>query len=188
MRLIDIPPYRGMNYSPEEGHFLVKEIVDNMKKRGQLDGIELDIDEGYPTEYRGENRSEIILASITAGFLERVREVNEMGKYDAIVTSGSIEPGFHAGREISNIPIAFSVHSGVYMAAILGDRFSIIELTDEMGQIIRRYVDGYGLGHKLMGIRTIGRSSTQMASMIITHKKEVRVLFDGEFIDVPFCS
>jgi len=60
MRLIDIPPYRraGVNYAPAKGHFVVREIIDNMRKRGQLEGVEIDIDEGYPTEHAAETRDE----------------------------------------------------------------------------------------------------------------------------------
>jgi len=96
MRLIIIPPYRrvGVNYSPTEGHFLVRELVDNMRKKGQLQGIEIDIDEGHPTEHTAENRDEEVSANITVGFHKRVRECSQTGKYDAIVTSGGIDLGF----------------------------------------------------------------------------------------------
>jgi len=91
-----------------------------------------------------------------------------MGKYDAIVTSGSIEPGFFAGRMISKMPIAFCVHSAVHMASLIGDRFSIIELTDPMAVIIRHYVELYGLGDKLASIRIISSSSTYTMGFIKT--------------------
>ena len=175
MRIIDIPPYRAKNYAPERGHYLVIEIVENMRQRGQLEGVEIDIDDGYPTEHTAETRDEEVLANITVGFLTRVRELSESGKYDAIVTSGSIEPGFFAGRMISNIPIAFCLHSAVHMASLVGERFSIIELTDTMGQIIRHLVQLYGLSHKLASIRTVSLSSTVTMGYIRDYPKEERV-------------
>jgi Asp/Glu/hydantoin racemase len=175
MKIIDIPPYRSVNYTPAKGHYLVAEIVENMRKSGQLEGVEMDIDEGYPTEHTGENRDEEVLAHITVGFLKRVREISAMGKYDAIVTSGSIEPGFFAGRMISKIPIAYCLHSAVHMASLIGDKFTIIEQADPMGPIIRHYVQLYGLGHKLASIRTISRSSTHTMGLILKYKKEERI-------------
>jgi allantoin racemase len=176
MKLIDIPPYRGVNYTPSEGHYLVKEIVDNMRKKGQMEGVEIDIDDGYPTEYTAETRDEEVLANITVGFLKRVREISEMGKYDAIVTSGSIEPGFFAGRMISKIPIAFALHSAVHIASLIGDRFSIIELNDTMALIVRHYVHLYGLGEKLASVRTLSSSSTYTMGFIRKYKnKEERM-------------
>ena len=98
MKIINIPPYRhgGVNYDPKQGHFVVREIVENMRRKGQLDGIEMDIDEGYPTDHSSKTRDEEFLANITVGLLKRIREVCEMNKYDAIVTSGGIEPNFCA--------------------------------------------------------------------------------------------
>ncbi len=175
MKIIDIPPYRSVNYTPERGHYLLDEIIENMRRRGQLDGVELEIDAGYPTQYSGVSRDEEILASITVGFLQRVREISDMGKYDAIVTSGTIEPGFFAGRMISKIPIAYCVHSAVHMASLIGDRFTIIEQADPMAQIVRHYVQLYGLGHKLVSVRSISGSSTYTMGFIRKHKKEDRM-------------
>lgn len=177
MKLIDIPPYRGagINYSPTEGHFVVRELVANMKKKGQLEGVEIDIDDGYPTEHSAENRDEEVLANIAVGVIKRIREISEAGKYDAIITSGSIEPGFFAGRMVSKIPIAFCLHSAVHVASLIGDKFTIIEGTDEQALIIRHYVQLYGLSHKLVAVRYISRSSTYTMKFIRDYKKEERL-------------
>jgi allantoin racemase len=177
MRIINIPPYKGPNYTPEAGHYLVREVLAMMAKKGQLQGIEVDIDEGYPVDpdKPTETRDDEVLAMITPGLLSRVRHYSEMGKYDAIVTSGSIEPGFFAAREISKIPIACAIHAAVHAASLIGDRFSIIELTDPMAKIVRRFVDSYGFGHKLASVRTLGRSSTFMMGIVRKVKKEDRL-------------
>ena len=176
MKLVVIPPFKGkgVNYTPIKGHFMVRELIANMEKKGQLEGVEIDIDAGY-TKSTGESRDEEVLANITVGFLQKVKEYSEMGKYDAIVAQGSIEPGFFAGRMISKIPIAFALHSAVHIASLIGDRFSIIELTDPMARIIRHHVENYGLSHKLVSVRTIGRSSTYMGRFISKYKKEERI-------------
>ncbi len=177
MRIIDIPPYRGPNFTPEAGHYLVKEVLAMMARKGQLEGIEIDIDDGFPVDPTNptEKRDDEVLAMITPGLLSRVRHYSEMGKYDAIVTSGSIEPGFFAAREISRIPIAWSIHAAVHVASLIGDRFSIIELTDAMAKIVRRYVESYGLSHKLASVRTLSRSSTYMMGLVRKGKKEDRL-------------
>ena len=45
MKLVIIPPYRGVNYTPQEGHFLLQELKSNMEEKGVLDGVEIDIDD-----------------------------------------------------------------------------------------------------------------------------------------------
>ena len=102
MRIIDIPPYRraGVNYSPTEGHFMMRELISNLKAHGQLDGVEIDIDEGEPTDHGEETRDEDVVTNIAAGVVKRVKAVCEMGKYDAIITQAGIEPGFLAARTV----------------------------------------------------------------------------------------
>ena len=177
MKIINIPPYRhgGVNYDPKQGHFVVREIVENMRRKGQLNGIEMDIDEGYPTDHSSKTRDEEFLANITVGLLKRIREVCEMGKYDAIVTSGGIEPGFFPGRMISNIPIAFCIHSAVHMASLIGDRFAMIQLHDPGCLIVRHLVQLYGLSHKLASARSISSSSTHTMGLLRKYKKEERM-------------
>jgi len=76
---------------------------------------------------------------------------------------------------ISKIPIAFSIHSAVHVASLIGDRFTIIELTDVMAQIVRHYVQLYGFSHKLVSVRTLSRSSTYGMGLIRKYKKEERI-------------
>lgn len=175
MKLIDIGPYAGAKASgkDESGRALVYELVDNMRRRGQLDGVEIDTDTGT-TRPSKEGRDDDVLAHITVGVLEKIREYSEMNKYDAIVCRGSLEPGFYAGREISKIPVAFALHSAVHVASLIGDRFSILETTDPMAYIARRNVEGYGLGCKLVSVRVLGRSSTALGTLLYSRKKHER--------------
>jgi len=180
VKIIIIPPYRraGVNYDPKEGHYQVREIIKNMRRKGQLEGVEIDIDDGAPTDHEGVNRDEEVLAYITPGFLKRVKEVSELGRYDAIATSGAIEPGFFAGRMISRIPIAFCVHSAVHVASLIGDRFTIIQHHDPGALIVRHCVALYGLGQKLASVRYVTRPSDFPQGFMwrygLLHEKEQR--------------
>jgi len=176
VKLIHIEPYaRRESYAQKDksGRRMVQELIDNMRKKGLLDGIEVDIDSGTARVIRT-TRDDDFLAHTSVGVLEKIRECSAMNQYDAIVCQGTMEPGFYAGREISRIPVAFALHSSVHAASLVGDRFSILELTDAMAQIARRHVEGYGFGRKCVSVRNLGRSSTDMGSIIYTRKKEQR--------------
>lgn len=177
MRIIDIPPYRraGVNYSPTEGHFMMRELISSLKAKGQLEGVEIDIDEGEPTDHGEETRDEAVVANIAAGVVKRIKAVCEMGKYDAIVTQAGIEPGFLAARMISTLPVAYPVHSAVHFASLLGDRFSVLTTTDAQALIIRRNVQLYGLNHKLTSVRYVSRSSTYTMALVRKYRKEERM-------------
>jgi Asp/Glu/hydantoin racemase len=189
MKIALVPPYKpvGSKYQmTNEGPLAINEVIELVTKRGQMEGVELDIADAYPIENPLEERDEIFLAEITPGFLRKIKEYSEMGKYDAIITNGSIEPGFFAAREISKIPIASGPHSAMYMASLIADRFSVLELTDAMAQIVRHYAQTWGISHKLVSIRNIGVSSIYMMRLLHKYKNKeerLRALEVKEVID-----
>ncbi|MFC1958996.1 hypothetical protein ACFLV6_03720, partial [Chloroflexota bacterium] len=154
---------------------MVCELLSNMEKKGQLEGVEIDIDEGYPTDHTAETRDEEVYAPLAVGVIKRIREISKMGKYDAIVCSGGVDAGFAAARMISKTSIAFSIHSGVHVASLIGDRFAILDLTDPQALVIRHYVQICGLSHKLAAVRHISRSSPSVMRLIRDYKKEERL-------------
>ena len=180
MKLIDIGPYAGAKASgkDENGRPIVLELVDNMRKKGQLEGVEIDTDCGT-TRPNKQGRDDEVLAQISVGVLEKIRQYSETNQYDAIVCRGSLEPAFYAGREISKIPVAFALHSAVHAASLIGDRFSILEVTDPMAYIARRNVEAYGLGRKLVSVRALGISSVDAGTLIYAHKKADRAKDPG---------
>jgi allantoin racemase len=179
MKMVLIPPYKpvGSKYQiSKEGPLAINEVIELITKWGQLEGVELDIAEAYPIENPVEDRDEIFLAEITPGFLRKIKEYSEMGKYDAIITNGSIEPGFFAAREISKIPVASGPHSAMVMASLIGERFSVLELRDAMAQIVRHYAQNWGISDKLVSVRNIGVTSIFMTRLLHRYKnKEERL-------------
>ena len=189
MKMVLIPPYKpvGSKYQiSKEGPLAINEVIELITRWGQLEGVDLDIADAYPIENPVEDRDEIFLAEITPGFLKKVKEYSEMGKYDAIITNGSIEPGFFGAREISRIPVASGPHSAMVMASLIGERFSVLELKDAMAQIIRHYAQNWGVSHKLVSIRNIGVTSISMTRLLHKYKNkeerlrapEVRAIID----------
>jgi Asp/Glu/hydantoin racemase len=177
LRIIDIPPYRrvGVNYSPTEGHFMMRELVADLRAKGHLEGVELDIDEGEPTEHGEESRDEAVLAAIAVGVVKRVKAACESGKYDAIVTQAGIEPGFLAARMVSTLPIAYPVHSALHFASLIGEKCCVLTTTDAQSQIVRRNAQAYGLGHKLTSVRYVSRSSTYTMALVRKYPKAERL-------------
>lgn len=154
---------------------MARELVSSLKAKGQLEGIEIDIDEGEPTEHGEETRDEAVVASIAVGVVKRVKAICEMGKYDAIITQAGIEPGFLAARMVSTLPIAYPVHSALHFASLLGEKCSVLTTTDAQSQIVRRNAQLYGLNHKLTSVRYVSRSSTYTMGLVRKYKKEERM-------------
>jgi Asp/Glu/hydantoin racemase len=176
MRIIDIPPYQraGVNYDPAEGHFMMKDLIASMRAKGQLDGVEIDIDEGEPTAHGEESRDDDVVANIAVGIVNRVKAVCALGKYDAVITQAGIEPGFLAAKTVSTLPIAYPVHSAVHFASMLGEKFCVLTTTDAQAMIVRRNVQLYGLSHKMTSARYVSRSSTFTMALVRKYPKAQR--------------
>lgn len=172
MKLLTIPPYKGFNYTPEEGRFIEQAILNNMRRKGQLEGVQVDLDNGYDVGHREDNRDEAFLAEISLGMIKQVKLYCDTGKYDGIICLGSMGMGFMAAREISKIPITTAVHSGYYIAAILGERFTLIEATDPQALIARHWAQVYGINDKLASVRYASASPTYMTKLIHKYRND----------------
>jgi len=174
MKLITIPPYKALNYSPEKGRFVELELLEGMRRKGQLEGVEMDVDDGHDLGHRKEERDEEFAAQIALGVLSRVKEYCDSGKYDAIVCVGSIL-GFTPSRQVSKIPVVSAVHSAYHVASLVGERFSVIEATDPQALIARHFAQLYGFDHKLASVRSMSHSSTSMTKLVSQYIKEERI-------------
>jgi allantoin racemase len=106
----------------------------------------------WPVESREE------FCNVSAGRLPIVREACESGKYDAIVLLGGGDPGFHESREIAQrhkIPVTACAHSQMTFASTLGNRFSVIEMCENMAMFYRDLVRLHGFSDRCASIRNI---------------------------------
>ena len=145
---------------------VISELLDRLKKRSRFDGDEIDIDEGYPLEEHSAARNSAFLAKIVPGFLEKVRGYSEMGKYDAIASTGFLDPGFDAARTFSRIPFAGALHASLHMASLIGKRTSIVIGTIPLALAGRQVADSYGFGHRLASLRSYGHSTSELFKLI----------------------
>ena len=171
MKLVIIPPYLNTRVQVEP---LLREIVGNLEKKGQLEGVEIDIDEGYFIDYTSEHRDEEVVANISVGYIKKVREYSEMGKYDAIISSGGNDQGGVAARLVSKIPVVAAVHSTIHVASLIGERFSVIHPVVQTSLTVKHLVERYGFGNKLASVRYIGHWSTILYEFIRKYEKEER--------------
>ncbi len=169
MKICILPPVGGTFTKYDNEHkgalnFVLWAILENIRKKGGLDGVEVEVERGYPVEIPQLERDEEFFATRSVGILKRLREICTTKRYDGILCNSSIDPGVFAGQMVGNyykIPVVFAMQAAVHIASFIGERFSIIDLTDAMAQIDRRKVESYGLGHRLVSVRAIGINDTE---------------------------
>jgi allantoin racemase len=124
-----------------------------------LEDVEWDQHEGPLAPYGDwpvENREEFCLAA--AARLPIVREACESGKYNAIVLLGGGEPGFFESREIARkyqIPVTSCAFSQMHIASMLGNRFSVIDLSESHNMYYYNLVVQHRFTERCASIRNI---------------------------------
>ena len=99
-----------------------------------LEDVEWDLHPGAPATYGNwpvDTKEEFCLAA--AARLSPVRQACERGKYNAIVLLGGGEPGFLESTEIArkfNIPVTACAFSQMHIASMLGNKFSVIDMSE----------------------------------------------------------
>ena len=167
MRLIAIPPY--LNPAVNWG-WVLDELLADYRKTGALEGVEVDADEGYMIDSPSEKRDEEFLSVINLGIIKKVKEYSEMGKYDGIVLTGALDPGFVAARLVSRIPVSGAIHSALHYASLVGDKVSEVHAWPSSSLIVRQLGERFGLGHKLVAVRSAGHSSTETFHILEKYK------------------
>jgi Asp/Glu/hydantoin racemase len=130
---------------------------DNVKHL--LEDVEWDLHPGAIATYGDwpvENREEFCLAA--AARLPLVRQACESGKYNAIVLLGGGEPGFLESREIArkfNIPVTACAFSQMHIASMLGNRFSVIDLSELHNMYYYNLVVQHRFAERCASIRNI---------------------------------
>lgn len=94
------------------------------------------------------------VARAEAGILQAVKEAEERGA-DACLISCFGDPGLDAAREIVRIPVIGAGETSMYLAATLGQKFSIVTILPEVKPRMWNRAHIYGIAHKIASIRDI---------------------------------
>ncbi|MFC1909558.1 aspartate/glutamate racemase family protein [Chloroflexota bacterium] len=127
--------------------------------RHLLEDVDWDLHEGAIATYGDwpvENREELCHAS--AARLPIVREACESGKYNAIILLGGAEPGFLESREIArkyNIPVTSFFFSQMHIASMLGNKFSVIDISEPQNMIYYHLVIQHRFADRCASIRNL---------------------------------
>ena len=173
MKFIIIPPYQNPVVKWE---WVEREHMANLKKKGALEGVEVDYDDGPFIDSPSASRDEVTIAYAALGIVEKVKKYSEMGKHDAIILTGGCDPGFVAGRSCSKVPVVAGFHSSLHVASLIGDKTSVIHGLYELGPQFRFLALRFGFNDKLVSARCHGHTTTEMYTLINKYKdkKEAR--------------
>ncbi|MBT3990592.1 MAG: hypothetical protein HOG95_16220 [Rhodospirillaceae bacterium] len=152
-----VPAYSEPSDAPREQRLLNSDFV--LK---HLDDVEWELHPGAEPPYGNwsvETREEFAYAATAR--IECVREACQSGKYNAAILLGGGEPGFMEAREIGRehgVVVTANAFSQMYLATLLGDSFSIIDIEGVHNVYYRDLIRTHQLQHRCRSIRSIGYS------------------------------
>ena len=125
--------------------------------------------------------------------LDLVKTANKEG-FDAVILACFSDPGLHAAREISDIPVVGIEESSFHVAAMLGAKFSI--MTPRKARIPAKEEETHvrGMGHFLASVRSLDLSVAETDSDPQLTKRRVfeeatkAVVEDGAEVIILGCA
>lgn len=160
--LPDEDQYRVPGYSLPVGAEKEERLLNNQFVLPHLEDVDWDLHPGATPQYGNwsvETREEFAFAATAR--IEVVREACESGKYNAVILLGGGEPGFLECREIGRkhgVVVTANAFSQMYLATMLGDGFSIIDIEGVHNYFYRDLIRTHQLQDRCRSIRTIGYS------------------------------
>jgi Asp/Glu/hydantoin racemase len=124
-----------------------------------LDGIEWDLHPGAPSTHGNwPVTTKFEFMSVGLNRLPLVREACASGKYNAIVLLGGGDPGYMEAREIGRqyrIPVTSSAHAQMHIAGLLGNKFSIVDISETHNMQMYHLVVQYRMTDRCASIRNV---------------------------------
>lgn len=144
MRLLVINP----NISED-----VTALIRSEAERSAAPGTELVVrTAGHGVEYI-ETRFESLVAA--GAVAEVIAEETVQGGVDGVVVAAFGDPGMPALKELADVPVIGITEAALCAAALQGQRFSIIAISDRITAWYRDCVERFGFGGRLASIRSI---------------------------------
>jgi allantoin racemase len=89
------------------------------------------------------------------GTIAEVKAAAEAGA-DAVVINCMGDPGLAAARELTSVPVLGTAQTSMHLAAMLGHRFTILTVLDQLIHVDEAKAAGYGLAGRLASVRSVG--------------------------------
>ncbi len=96
--------------------------------------------------------------------------------YDAVVVAAFGDPGLAALREVLPIPVTGLTEAALASACLLGQRISIIAISQRIQAWYREVVDSYGLLSRLASIRALDRPLASIGQVQDEHAQALKAL------------
>ena len=99
-----------------------------------------------------------------------------LGKHDAVIIAAFGDPGLPALRDAVDRPVIGLTEAALAAAVQLGQRFSIIAISQRISAWYREVAVGYGFGERLASIRALDRPIRDIGGVQDEHAAQLKAL------------
>lgn len=97
-------------------------------------------------------------------------------RFDAVVVAAFGDPGLTGLREALPLPVTGLTEAALASACLLGNRISIIAISQRIQAWYREVVESYGLGSRLASIRALDRPLASIGQVQDEHAQALKAL------------
>jgi len=119
-----------------------------------------------------ETRFEALIGAYAAAQLA----AEHHARYDAVVVAAFGDPGLTGLREALPVPVTGLTEAALASACLLGNRISIIAISQRIQAWYREVVQSYGLGSRLASIRALDRPLASIGQVQDEHAQALKAL------------
>ncbi|MEO6531435.1 MAG: aspartate/glutamate racemase family protein [Specibacter sp.] len=120
---------------------------------------------GYGVEYIETRFESLIAAGAVAEIIAEHCAGPDSGRIDGVVVAAFGDPGMPALKELAGVPVIGITEAALCAAALQGQRFAIIAISDRIKAWYQDCVNNFGLGSRLVSIRSINETLNGIGSV-----------------------
>ncbi|WP_026554518.1 aspartate/glutamate racemase family protein [Arthrobacter sp. 35W] len=144
----------------------VTALIEAEALRSAAPGTELVIrTAGHGVEYIETRFEALIAAGAVAETIAQHCGGPSAGRVDGVVVAAFGDPGMPALKELADVPVIGITEAALCAAALQGQRFAIIAISDRIKAWYRECVDRFGLASRLVSIRSINEALNGIGSV-----------------------
>ncbi len=150
----------------------VSELIRSEAQRSASAGTEIEVlTAPFGVAYI-ETRFEALIGAYAAAQLA----AEHHAQYDAVVVAAFGDPGLTGLREALPVPVTGLTEAALASACLLGNRISIIAISQRIQAWYREVVQSYGLGSRLASIRALDRPLASIGQVQDEHAHALKAL------------
>lgn len=150
----------------------VSELIRSEAQRSASAGTEIEVlTAPFGVAYI-ETRFEALIGAYAAAQLA----AEHQERFDAVVVAAFGDPGLTGLREALPVPVTGLTEAALASACLLGNRISIIAISQRIQAWYREVVQSYGLGSRLASIRALDRPLASIGQVQDEHAHALKAL------------